>query len=178
MSIPCIIWPLIAGLVGALLGYLIGKMAGGNSTSVDTSEADSLRKKNATLEADLAECRSKNVSLNSKASAVGTVAMAAAAPAFDAAGVKAIFGKKIKQDDLKLVEGIGPKIEELFHNAGVKTWAALGSTTFEECKKILNDAGSRYQMHNPATWPDQAQMAADGKFAELKKWQDELDGGK
>ncbi|MEJ6796117.1 MAG: 50S ribosomal protein L21, partial [Flavobacteriales bacterium] len=28
------------------------------------------------------------------------------------------------------------------------------------------------------TWPAQAKMAAEGKWDELKKWQDELDGGK
>jgi len=33
-------------------------------------------------------------------------------------------------------------------------------------------------MHNPGTWPKQAEMAAEGKWDELKVWQDELDGGK
>ena len=32
-------------------------------------------------------------------------------------------------------------------------------------------------MMKPATWPKQAKMAADGKWDELKKWQDEMDGG-
>jgi len=81
-------------------------------------------------------------------------------------------------DNLKLVEGIGPKIEELLNNAGIKTFAALASTAVEDIKKILEDAGSRYRSHNPSTWPDQAKMAADGKWDELKVWQDELDGGK
>ncbi len=30
----------------------------------------------------------------------------------------------------------------------------------------------------PGTWPEQAKMAAEGKWDELKKWQDELNGGK
>jgi hypothetical protein len=33
-------------------------------------------------------------------------------------------------------------------------------------------------VHIPATWPKQAEMAAAGKWDELKAWQDELDGGK
>jgi len=33
-------------------------------------------------------------------------------------------------------------------------------------------------MHNPGTWPKQSKMAADGAWEQLKKWQDELDGGK
>ena len=81
-------------------------------------------------------------------------------------------------DNLKLVEGIGPKIEELLNNAGIKTFAALASTDVDAIKKVLEDAGSRYRSHNPSTWPAQAQMAVDGKWDELKKWQDELDGGK
>jgi len=45
-------------------------------------------------------------------------------------------------------------------------------------KGILADAGKRYQMHDPTTWPDQASLAAEGKWEELKTLQDELDGGK
>ncbi len=45
-------------------------------------------------------------------------------------------------------------------------------------KEALNDAGSRFKMHDPSTWPQQANMAAKGEWEQLKKWQDELDGGK
>ncbi len=86
--------------------------------------------------------------------------------------------KGIKQDDLKIVEGIGPKIETLLHEGGIKTWAELSTTAVERLKEILEAAGSRYQMHDPGTWPKQAQYAAEGKFEELKEWQDLLDGGK
>jgi len=54
----------------------------------------------------------------------------------------------------------------------------LGATEVDRIKEILAEAGSRYAAHNPGTWPRQAQMAADGKWDELKVWQDELDGGK
>ena len=43
---------------------------------------------------------------------------------FDAKLVKEAYGKRVKQDDLKIVEGIGPKIEQLFHNFNLKTWKA------------------------------------------------------
>jgi hypothetical protein len=45
-------------------------------------------------------------------------------------------------------------------------------------EKILFSAGSSYQMHNPKTWPDQAKLAADGKWAELKEYQDILIAGR
>lgn len=97
---------------------------------------------------------------------------------FDADAAKAVFGKKIKQDDLKIVEGIGPKIEGLFHNFDIKTWKALGEASVEKCQEVLNSGGERYRIHKPDTWPQQAKMAYEGKWAELLKWQDELDGGK
>ena len=87
-------------------------------------------------------------------------------------------GKKWKWDDLKIVEGIGPKIEELLHNAGIKTWEALSETSIDHIKEILDAAGPSYQIHDPGTWAAQAGLAAEGKWDELKKWQDELDAGK
>ncbi len=81
-------------------------------------------------------------------------------------------------DDLKKIEGIGPKIEQLLKEADIKTFAALAAAKVDRLKAILADAGNRYATHDPTTWPQQAEMAAAGKWDELKKWQDELDGGK
>ena len=195
MNIPCYLWPLIAGLICAILGYLLGRLTRGDSNVTSNSgDLDALRSQNAKLEADFSACRSKRTQLEldlaackSKANASMDVSSAApmaaaagivAGASFDGDAAKLAFGKKIKQDDLKIVEGIGPKIEELFNNAGIKTWAELADASFERCKGILADGGDRFRMHNPATWPDQSKMANEGKFAELKKWQDELDGGK
>lgn len=83
-----------------------------------------------------------------------------------------------KGDDLKKVEGIGPKIQELLNQDGIVSFEDLAKTDVEKIKEILNAAGSRYQMHDPTTWPMQAQMAADGKWDELKVWQDNAKGGK
>jgi large subunit ribosomal protein L27 len=83
-----------------------------------------------------------------------------------------------KADDLTKVEGIGPKIAEIFEAAGIGTFAELAAASVDRLKEILEAAGSRYASHNPGTWPKQAELAAAGKWDELKKWQDELDGGK
>ena len=87
-------------------------------------------------------------------------------------------GKKYKLDDLKIIEGVGPKIEELFHAAGITTWAELAETSADRLKEILVEAGSRYQMHDPTTWPQQAGLAAAGKWEELESLQERLDGGR
>ena len=83
-----------------------------------------------------------------------------------------------KPDDLKKIEGIGPKIAELLVAADIPTFAALAATDTDKIREILDAAGSRYRIADPTTWPQQAQLAADGKWEELKVLQDKLDGGK
>jgi len=80
-------------------------------------------------------------------------------------------------DDLKKIEGIGPKIAEILNSNGIKTFADLASSEADKIREMLKEAGGRFASHNPETWPAQAKLAADGKWDELKKWQDELDGG-
>lgn len=82
------------------------------------------------------------------------------------------------KDDLKKIEGIGPKIEGLLNAEGINTWRQLANTDPDRIKRILNAAGPRYQMHDPGSWPRQSGLAADGKWDELQVLQDELDGGK
>ena len=81
------------------------------------------------------------------------------------------------EDDLKKIEGIGPKIEELIKNGGIKTWAKLSETDPSVIQGFLDAAGPRYKMHKPQSWPLQAGMAARGEWEALEKWQDEHDGG-
>jgi predicted flap endonuclease-1-like 5' DNA nuclease len=87
-------------------------------------------------------------------------------------------GKTFSRDDLKIVEGIGPKIEELFHEAGITTWKKLSETAPERLKEILDAAGSNFAMHDPGSWPQQAGLAHEGQWDDLKRLQDELIGGR
>ena len=103
----------------------------------------------------------------------------AAAPKKEAAkpAAKKAPAKKAtaKADDLKKIEEIGPKIAQTLTDAGVATFAQLAKTDAAKISEII--AGVRGN-HVTDTWPKQAEMAAAGKWDELKKWQDELDGGK
>jgi small subunit ribosomal protein S1 len=85
---------------------------------------------------------------------------------------------KTDGDDLKKIEGIGPKIAELLSNGGIDTFTKLSEAKVDDIKAILEEAGSRYKMHDPSTWPDQAKLAADGKWDELAVLQDNLKGGR
>ena len=80
-----------------------------------------------------------------------------------------------KKDDLKKIEGIGPKIAQTLIDAGIATFADLAQAKPAQISEII--AGVRGN-HVPDTWPKQAELAADGKWDELKEWQDKLDGGK
>ena len=192
MNLPCWIWPVITGIICAILGYLLGRLF--SKGDDNSNELTTLKKKNSDLEADLKACMSKRSTLESdlakchadlkasknniSAATSFTAGAAATAIAFDGDAAKLAFGRTIKQDDLKIIEGIGPKIEELFHNHDVKTWKALSECTVEKCQEVLNSGGKRFEIHKPKTWPEQAKMAYEGRWTELKKWQDELDGGK
>jgi predicted flap endonuclease-1-like 5' DNA nuclease len=101
----------------------------------------------------------------------------AAAPKAEkvAAAPKAVASTK---DDLKRIEGIGPKIEELLNAANILTFKDLATTKADKVKTILEGGGKRFQMHDPTSWASQSQLAATGKWDELKKLQDELNGGK
>ena len=81
-------------------------------------------------------------------------------------------------DDLTKIEGIGPAISKLLAASGIITFSDLAAKPADEVKQVLTDAGSRFKMHDPKTWGKQADMAAKGEWDALKKWQDELDGGK
>ncbi|MGB6267701.1 MAG: 50S ribosomal protein L21 [Olleya sp.] len=100
-----------------------------------------------------------------------------AAPKAEKAAPKKAAAKKAtgKADDLTKVEGIGPKIASTLVEAGISTFAELAKTDAAKIAEIISGVRGN---HVPDTWPAQAQLAADGKWDELNKWQDELDGGK
>ncbi len=160
---------------GAFLGCLLPLLAlwwyMNQQISRLKAHAGELQERINFLEGELDACRKSKVSVDVKGAGV-------AAGALGLAGVAAAGGASTKKDDLKIVEGIGPKIEELFNNAGIYTFAQLASTSVEKMKSILDAAGPRFQIHDPSTWADQGALARDGKWDELKKWQDELYKGK
>ncbi|MEK7255803.1 MAG: 50S ribosomal protein L27 [Bacteroidota bacterium] len=100
--------------------------------------------------------------------------VAAAEPAAE----EEVATPKGNKDNLKIVEGIGPKIESLLNEEGIFTFAELAQTESERIREILDAAGPRYKMFDPTTWPRQAQLASEGKMDELKELQDSLKGGK
>ncbi|WP_211356823.1 DUF4332 domain-containing protein [Phaeodactylibacter luteus] len=100
----------------------------------------------------------------------------AAAKSTTAATAKA--QPKAAKDDLKKLEGIGPKIAGLLTDAGFATFTDLAKAKPAALKAVLEAAGPRYKMHDSATWTEQAKLAAKGAWDELSALQKELKGGK
>ena len=82
-----------------------------------------------------------------------------------------------KGDDLKKIEGAGPKAAEALVAAGIDTFAKVAKTSPEKLSEVLSEASSRLSHIVTETWPKQAALAAEGKWDELKELQDRLDGG-
>lgn len=82
------------------------------------------------------------------------------------------------KDDLKKIEGIGPAIEKLLNDSGIYSFAKLADTEVSRLGDILTKAGPRFVIHNPQTWAEQARLARDGRWEELKTLQEQLTGGR
>jgi predicted flap endonuclease-1-like 5' DNA nuclease len=79
-------------------------------------------------------------------------------------------------DELVALEGIGPKIDNLLRKAGITTFAELAGTDVQELRQIL--AAADLRLADPTTWPEQARLAAAGKWGELQALQDQLKAGR
>lgn len=85
--------------------------------------------------------------------------------------------KEVKApDNLRVVEGIGPKISAVLQEAGIRTYKQLAATEVNVLEQTLREAGIR--MANPSTWPQQAKLAAVGKWEALRELQEKLKGGR
>lgn len=81
-----------------------------------------------------------------------------------------------ESDDLTKIEGIGPKIAEIFAEAGIKTFADLSSSKVGDLRDILEE--NKLSSHDPKTWSKQATLAKNEKWDKLAELQEELKGGK
>ena len=180
MNLPYFLVPALVGLICGILGYILGRMNSKNDDSFASSlqadlDASKAHAKNLTarilaLESELTY---KEISNTIKAPLTDEPILP-----FDSSLAANALNKNIEENDLKIVEGIGPKIEALFNAAGITTWRELSETSTEKLQSILDAGGENYAIHNPSTWAKQASLAYQGKWQELKDWQQGLLGGK
>jgi|GEM_PF-1680631 len=84
----------------------------------------------------------------------------------------------IKPDNLKRIEGIGPKLEEMLNENQIFTFSQLSNTSIAKLQSILDDGGEAYRIHDPATWPEQAKLLAEGRIEEFEELTLVLKGGR
>lgn len=82
------------------------------------------------------------------------------------------------QEDLKIIEGIGPKIEELLKESDIQTVQDLAAASATHLKEILEKGGEKFRLHDPTTWPAQARLAVNGDWELLEEYQEKLKGGR
>jgi len=143
---------LIAAALGFLIGWFLrGMMSASKSTAPDAYAFTG----GGAIEAKLDDLLARCAALEAKIASGGVV-----------------------RDDLTRIEGIGPKIQDLLYDGGILTWGQLATAPVDRLKNILHLAGERFQMHDPTSWPDQAKLAAEGRWDELDELQDILQGGR
>jgi len=153
---------LIALIVAAILGFIIAWLLRGRRIKLLLEEIAVLKRK-------LADCESKFTATSKSVIASN----------YNAAELKAVFGKHFIENDLKIIEGIGPVIEGVLNKAGIKTWFELSKTSAARIREILDaEDEERFRIHDPGTWAEQAGMAHRGEWTALFKYQEFLDGGK
>ncbi len=79
------------------------------------------------------------------------------------------------QDDFSHLDGVGPKISATLRSAGIKTFAKLAAKDVDDLREILVAENPRLlRLSDPTTWPEQAGMAAEGRWENLKALQEDL----
>jgi predicted flap endonuclease-1-like 5' DNA nuclease len=88
-------------------------------------------------------------------------------------------GAVAEADDLKRIEGIGPKIASVLQAAGITTFAQLAAAEVGQIEQILEEESPRLRrLADPGTWPEQAALAAAGDWEGLEALQQQLKGGR
>lgn len=159
-ALACCFWWFLAGLLlGWLLNWLLSKFMGKDGSSGSGSGGNSY---NAPSQASSAYSGSTGANVAKGAS----IALAAAA------------GFKIKgNDDIEIIEGIGPKIGNLFRENGAGSFDKVMNLSVPAMTAILEKGGSRFKLANPSTWAEQARLCYENRWSELQTLQDRLSAG-
>jgi len=129
----CILIHFIVGILSAIFGYLLGRLFGKRSCG----NCDEWQGKIITLEKELSDCKDKNSSLHKQSLTTATPPKSVISYAFDSGLAKSIFGKNIKENDLTVVEGIGPKFRIFFIKITLKLGNLYQTVVFKNVNLYL-----------------------------------------
>ncbi|MBE9464340.1 hypothetical protein ACFP1I_05880 [Dyadobacter subterraneus] len=155
---------LILLIIATFVGWLIARLITNGRIRV-------LRESISEKKLELANCRAQQREFTS---AQPTLVGKAAKTVYPTA----VPADPTKVDDFKIIEGIGPKIEELINKEGIYSYEQLSNTNPIRLSNILKNAGPRFQMHDPSSWPQQAKLANEKRWQELQILKDKLIAGR
>ena len=186
----CIWWLLLGLLLGWLLNWLLSKFMGKDGSSGSGSSGSGGSGYNTHSHTSNAHASgSTNGSVSGSVSGAAGAALAGAATVGTAAAKTVMIGGadiakaaaagfKIKgNDDIEIIEGIGPKIGELFRENGAGSFDKIMHLSVPAMNAILEKGGSRFKLANPGTWAQQAKLCYENRWSELQMLQDNLSAG-
>lgn len=198
-------WSWLSFIAGLLAGWLIEwvidwfywrrryRQAAANNMGLQ-ARLDAARAEQAALEAQLASCREGTEARDVELAAL-RVRLGEAEAALEAARAEQADVATRAQDlalklaaaeaamppepqDLTLIEGIGPAVSRVLNEAGIFNFAQLAGTAADRLREILDAAGPRFRIAQPASWPQQARLAAEERWDALQELQDSLIAGR
>ncbi|SOD90105.1 hypothetical protein [Spirosoma fluviale] len=91
--------------------------------------------------------------------------------------VEEVFSAAPGRDDLKEIAGINAKAEAILNGVGIHTFTQLANTPITTIRRVLAEHGPLIYTDDPVTWPKQAWLAAEGRWDELRAWQEQMRKG-
>jgi predicted flap endonuclease-1-like 5' DNA nuclease len=184
----CYWWFLLGALLGWLLNWLLSKLTRKEDSvrrrSRSSSNAESRSSSSSSLPLSSHQTGISNANTDFAKSTASTVSAApntTAVPHRSGGAdtiLAALEGFKIRgNDDFEIIEGIGPKIADLFKQSGTNTFAQLAALSQTDMQKVLENGDSRFKLANPGTWALQASLCNENRWIELRTLQAALDSG-
>jgi predicted flap endonuclease-1-like 5' DNA nuclease len=171
-------WFVAALVIGMVIGWLIRsvtarrQVAKARTQHPDAVELERLRGRVANLEPVVAERDQLRAELEAARGAAAPPSAETRPPdvavAPDVAAASVVLGQPVVQDDLTVIPGIGPNVEQLCHGIGIRTWYDLATTEASLLRTMLVDAGPRFSTHDPSLWPEMARMLSEGRWQEFR----------
>ncbi|RNC84142.1 MAG: hypothetical protein ED556_11830 [Winogradskyella sp.] len=72
---------------------------------------------------------------------------------------KVVIAKTDVKNNLKVIKGIGPKLEETLNKVGITAYAQLAKVTLKDLRAVLTEAGVNPKMYDLSGWKSQAKEA-------------------
>jgi predicted flap endonuclease-1-like 5' DNA nuclease len=167
----CLWWFVFGVLLGWLLNWLFSKLFRNNPPASGSGSSNSYTPPRT---AAPAPSSTTPASTSALASSGAVLASGAATKLVDLDAARRAGFNLRGADDLAVIDGIGPKIEELFREHGVTKFSQVAVMSVPQLQAILDAGGPHFKLANPATWAQQAQLILDNKWGDLKKLHDEL----